>query len=82
MSKRNLTISIDSELTRKAKVLAAKRRESISGLIRGLIDELVRRDEAYEAARRSALRRLKKGSRLGGASLPEREELHGRGQVR
>lgn len=79
---KNLTIALDSSLVDKIRVLAAKRGTSISGFLRGEIERLVGEDEAYESARRRALRRLKKGARLGGGELPAREDLHDRARLR
>jgi plasmid stability protein len=76
---RNLTINLDEGVIRKAKILAAKRGLSVSALLRSEILRLVEEEEAYQAARESARRRLAKGSRLGGGPLPKREELYDRG---
>jgi hypothetical protein len=54
MVKTNLTIQLDAEVIRRAKVLAAKRGTSVSGLVARELDELVAEDERYEAARERA----------------------------
>ena len=76
---RNLTISLDEEVIRKAKFLAAERGQSVSALIRSEILRLVDEDEAYRTAREAARRRLRSGADLGGGPLPRREELYDRG---
>ncbi len=76
---RNLTISLDEEIIKKAKLLAAERGQSVSALIRSEILRLVDEEEAYGAAREAARRRLRRGTDLGGGPLPRREELHDRG---
>lgn len=73
--RQNLTVQMNRELIRKARVLAAKRGTSVSGLVARELEKLVGEDEAYEAARRSALQFLEKGFHLGG-KRPSREELH------
>ncbi len=75
--RQNLTVQMDRELIRKARVLAAKRGTSVSGLVARELSRLVGDDEAYEAARRSALQFLERGFHLGGRRL-SREELHER----
>jgi len=75
--RQNLTVRIDGELIRKARILAAKRGTSVSGLVASELKRLIGDDDAYEAARRSALQLLEKGFHLGGKSV-SREELHRR----
>jgi len=75
--RQNLTVQMDRELIRKARILAAKRGTSVSGLVASELQRLVGDDEAYEAARRSALQLLEKGFHLGGKRV-SREELHER----
>jgi predicted transcriptional regulator len=77
-SKQNVTISLSREVLRKAKILAAKRDTSISGLLAQEIEVLVGQEEAYERAERDALALLDQGFHLGGARRLSREELHER----
>lgn len=76
--RRNLTISLSREIIRKARVLAARRETSISGLLAGQIEKLVDEDEAYERAARQARALLKKGFHLGGVIPCARDQLHER----
>ncbi len=76
--KQNLTISLDRQTLRKAKILAAKRGTSISGLLAGQIEILVGEEEAYERAERQALALLEQGFHLGGVIQATRDELHER----
>ena len=76
--KQNVTISLDKGILRKAKVLAASRDTSISGLLSQQIERLVGEEEAYERARTEAMKLLDKGFHLGGARMVSREELHER----
>ena len=64
--KQNITLSLDKSILRKAKVLAARRDTSISGLLAEQIEIMVGDDEAYERARRDAAKLLERGFRLGG----------------
>lgn len=77
-SKQNLTISLSRQTIRKAKVLAARRATSISGLVAAQIEILVGEDEAYERAERQALTLLEQGFHLGGVIHVSRDELHER----
>ena len=76
-SKQNLTIQLDRETIRKAKVLAAKRGTSIGALVAAQIEESVQAEDAYESARRHALELLERGFHLGGGR-PDRDALHER----
>lgn len=78
MQRQNITLSLDKGVLRKAKVLAARRDTSISGLLTQQIEALVGEDEAYERARRNAARLMEKGFHLGGAGMVSRDELHER----
>jgi hypothetical protein len=77
-AKQNVTISLSRQVLRKAKILAARRETSISGLLAHQIEVLVGQEEAYERAERQALALLDKGFRMGGVISATREELHER----
>jgi hypothetical protein len=76
--KQNVTLSLDRQTLRKAKILAAKQGTSISGLLAGQIEVLVGAEEAYEHAERQALALLDQGFHLGGVIRASRDELHER----
>jgi len=76
--KQNLTVSLDRKTIRMAKIVAAKRSTSISGLLARQIEILVGEEEAYERAERRALSLLDEGFHLGGVIRANRDELHGR----
>lgn len=80
--KTNLTLRIDEELVREAKVLAARRGSSVSRLVAEQLEELTRRDRAYEAARRRAEARLHQGFDLQWSPVASRDELHDRTSLR
>jgi hypothetical protein len=77
-SKANVTLTIDSDLLREARILAAEEGTSVSGLLRRRLEELVRGHKAYDAARRRALARLRKGYDLQWTPPKSRDELHER----
>jgi hypothetical protein len=76
--KQNLTISLDRQTIRMAKILAARRSTSISGLLAHQIEILVGEEEAYERAERQAMSLLEQGFHLGGIIRASRDELHER----
>ena len=76
--KQNVTISLSRQVLKKAKILAARRETSISGLLAQAVESLVGEEEAYEQAERQALALLDKGFHFGGAIRATRDELHER----
>jgi predicted transcriptional regulator len=76
---RNLTVKLDDQTIRKAKVLAARRSTSVSRLVANEIARLVREDEAYEQARGEALADLDSAADLGShGDLPARASAYDR----
>jgi hypothetical protein len=78
MTKQNLTVSLPRQTIRKAKILAARRGSSISGLLAEQIEILVGEEEAYERAERQATTLLDQGFHLGGVIRATRDEWHER----
>jgi uncharacterized protein DUF6364 len=76
--KQNLTISLDRQTIQKAKIVAARRSTSISGLLARQIEILIGEEEAYERAERQAMTLLDQGFHLGGVTRVSRDELHER----
>ncbi len=76
--KQNLTLSLDRQTIHKAKVIAARRSTSISGLLAQQIEVLVGEEEAYSSAERQAAELLDHGFSLGGTIHATRDELHER----
>ena len=77
MTKRNLTIQLDDDIIHRAKVVAAKRSTSVSGLVTHQLEQLVLADERYEDARRRAEQALGRAKSRGGRRW-QRDELHQR----
>jgi len=77
-AKQNLTVSLDRQTIQKARILAARRSTSISGLLARQIEILVGEEEAYERAKQQALAMLDQGFDLGGVIRASRDELHER----
>jgi O-phosphoseryl-tRNA(Cys) synthetase len=76
--KQNITVRLERRTLRQAKVLAAKRNTSISGLLAEQIEMLVGEEDAYDQAQRRALALLDRGFHLGGAIESTRDEWHER----
>jgi hypothetical protein len=75
--KQNLTVSLEKEVLRKGKVLAAMQGTSLSRLVSDKLLEAIREKEAYLRAKKKALAQIKKGFH-GGGRPPSRDELHER----
>lgn len=81
MRAKNITVSLDEDVIRRAKVTAARRGLSLSALLREQLERLAEADERYESARRAALQWMQQGAALGTAARPGRDELHARDAV-
>jgi hypothetical protein len=78
MTKQNVTISLTRQTLQKARVLAARRATSISGLLAEQVEILVGEEEAYDRAQRQAMTLLDQGFHMGGVIRASRDELHER----
>jgi hypothetical protein len=76
--KTNITLKIETELLREARVLAAEEGTSISALLATRLEQAVRERKGYQQARKSALARLRKGFNLRWTPPSSRDELHER----
>lgn len=76
--KANITLKIEADLLREARVLAAEEGTSISALLASRLEQLVRERTGYNQARRRALARLRTGFDLHWTPPRSRDELHER----
>lgn len=76
--KQNITLRLEKSLIRRARVIAAKKALSISGLLGEKLEEVIRKTEQYERAKRAALADLEAGFSLGGRGIESRDALHDR----
>lgn len=74
----NITVKVDADLAREAKILAARRGTSVNQLVANQLEALVRRDKSYQLAMQRALSRLEKGYDLNWQKPANRDELHER----
>ena len=82
MNGTNITIKVDADLARDARVFAARRGASLSRLVAEQLETLVRGEQAYAAARRRALARLRRGYDMEGERPLGRGEVHDRESLR
>jgi hypothetical protein len=76
--KANITLKLDAELIRAAKVLAAEEGSSVSAMLSRKLEELVRKRREFEEARSSALAQLRTGFDLHWTPPRSRDELYER----
>jgi hypothetical protein len=76
--KRNITLKLDDDLVREARVLAAEEGSSVSALLSKQLESAVRERKGFARARRRALARLREGMNLHWAPARSRDELHER----
>lgn len=76
--KQNVTLAVDSELLRKARVLAAERSTSVSGMLAAELERIIGERDRYEKAKVEAIAELRRGYHLGGGPVPSRAETYER----
>ena len=76
--KSNVTLKLDAELLREARIIAASEGTSISAMLSKRLEDMVRERKKYDQARLRALSRLKQGFNLGWTPPTSRDELHER----
>jgi hypothetical protein len=81
MARTNLTLQLDADVIRRARIVAAKRGTSVSALAATQLLALVDEDERAELARERAQAILRKASPRGGRTWT-RDELHDREGLR
>jgi hypothetical protein len=76
--KTNITLKIEADLLREARILAAEEGTSISALMAARLEQAVRERRGFIQARKRALARLRKGYDLKWTPPASRDELHER----
>ena len=72
LMKQNITLSIEKELLKKAKLMAAKKETSVTKLLTEQLAKMASEEDQYDAARKRALAILRKGFHLGGCIIAKR----------
>jgi hypothetical protein len=75
VARRNLTVQLDEETIRQAKILAAERGTSVSGLVARELEQLVARNARYEEAMRRAIELMAESAPRGGRTW-RRDDLY------
>jgi Family of unknown function (DUF6364) len=75
VARRNLTVQLDEETIRQAKILAAERGTSVSGLVARELEQLVARNARYEEAMRRAIELMAESVPRGGRTW-RRDDLY------
>jgi plasmid stability protein len=75
---KNMTITLDEEVARWARIRAAEKDTSVSRLVGEMLREKMRDEHAYHAAMQQYLSRRPKKLKNPGTRYPRREDLHER----
>ncbi len=80
MANRSITVLLPEEVLGKVETIAARRRISVSALLRGMLDDLVAEEREYREAEANFLRTMDEGFDLGtGGNIGwTRDESHER----
>jgi hypothetical protein len=76
--KTNITLKLDADILREARIFAAEEGRSISALLTERLESMVRERKSFDKARRRALARLRDGLDLQWTPPKSRDELHER----
>ena len=75
---KNVTVTLDPEVARWARVEAARRGTSVSRMLGDILEEEMRGREAYERAKERFFAQSAGVHRADARPLPSRDELHDR----
>ncbi len=78
---KNVTITLDEEVARWARILAAREEKSVSRLLGEVLREKMLAERGYDAAMKAYLSRKAKPLKKSGG-YPSRDELHDRKSLR
>lgn len=76
--KQNITISLDKELIRIGKVIAAQKGTSLNRMLRLELERTIRNARQYDIAKQKAITAMKEGFQADMDCYPSRDELHER----
>lgn len=75
---KNVTITLDEEVARWARIQAAKQNSSVSRLVGEMLREKMLEEKTYQMAMQQFLSQPPRMLKAPGAKYPRREELYGR----
>ena len=73
---KNVTITLDEEVARWARIRAAKQETSVSRLVGEMLRQKMLEEEDYQAAMQKYLSQKPRGLKGPGMKYPKRENLH------
>ena len=73
---KNVTITLDEEVARWARIRAAEQETSVSRLVGQMLREKMLEEESYQAAMQTYLSQKPQGLKRPGVKYPKREALH------
>ena len=76
--KQNITISLDKELIRTGKMIAAQQGTSLNRMLRLELEKIIRNARQYDLAKQKASAAMKAGFHSGMDRCPSRDDLHER----
>ncbi len=76
--KQNITISLDKDLIRAGKIIAAQQGTSLNRMLRLELERIIRDVRKYDMAKQKAIAAMKAGFHSGMDRYPSRDELHER----
>jgi hypothetical protein len=76
--KQNITISLDKDLIREGKIIAAQQGTSLNRMLRIELERIIRNARKYDMAKQKAIAAMKAGFHSGMDRYPSRDELHER----
>lgn len=79
---KNVTLSLDEEVARWARIRAAELDTSVSRMLSDLLREMMAREQTYQTAMRGYLSRKPRVLHEPSVPYPSRDELHDRGDLR
>jgi hypothetical protein len=76
--KQNITISLDKDLIKTGKMIAAQQGTSLNRMLRLELEKIIRNARQYDMAKQKAIAAMKAGFHSGLVRYPSRDELHER----
>ena len=76
--KQNITISLDKDLIRTGKVIAAQRGTSLNRMLRLELERIIQNARQYDMAKQKAIAAMKTGFHSDMDRCPSRDEIHER----
>ena len=76
--KQNITISLDKDLIRAGKVIAAQKGTSLNRMLRLELERIIQNVRQYDMAKQKAIAAMKVGFHSDMDRYPARDELHER----